>query len=79
MALVRYHSALFQDQLQLPHIGDVLERIGADHDQVGELAHLHRAQFGADAGSRAVLDRRRASVTRLGKKSRSGPNVTERE
>jgi peptide/nickel transport system substrate-binding protein len=41
MPLVRYDAALFQDQLQAPHIGDVLKRIGADHNQVGELAHLH--------------------------------------
>jgi hypothetical protein len=27
MPLVRYYSALFQDQLQAPYIGDVLERI----------------------------------------------------
>ena len=45
MALVRYNSAFFQDQLQTPHIGDVLERIGCDHNQVGELARLHRAQL----------------------------------
>jgi hypothetical protein len=32
MALVRHHSALFQDQLQAPYIGDVLERIGGDHN-----------------------------------------------
>ena len=38
-------SAFFQDQLQMPHIGDVLERIGPDHNQVGELAHLHRVQI----------------------------------
>ena len=37
MALVRYYSAFFQDQLQTPHIGDVLERIGPDHNQVGKL------------------------------------------
>ena len=37
MALVRYYSAFFQDQLQTPHIGDVLERIGPDHHQVGKL------------------------------------------
>src|SRR5580704_18749487 len=43
MPLVRYYSALFQDQLQAPYIGDVLERIGGDHNQVGELACLHRA------------------------------------
>ena len=43
MALVRHYSALFQDQLQAPYIGDVLERIGGDHNQVGELARLHRA------------------------------------
>src|SRR5207302_2331046 len=35
---IRYYSAFFQDQLQMPHIGDVLERIGPDHNQVGELA-----------------------------------------
>jgi hypothetical protein len=43
MPLVRYYSALFQDQLQVPYIRDVLERIGGDHNQVGELARLHRA------------------------------------
>ena len=43
MPLVRYYSALFQDQLQAPYIGDVLQRIGGDHNQVGELARLHRA------------------------------------
>jgi hypothetical protein len=37
MALIRYYSAFFQDQLQTPHIGDVLERIGPDHNKVGEL------------------------------------------
>ena len=48
MALVRYYSAFFQDQLQTPHIGDVVERIGRDHDQVGKLPRLHCAQFSAD-------------------------------
>ena len=38
MALVRYYSAVFQDQLQTPYIGDVLERVGPDHNQVGKLA-----------------------------------------
>jgi hypothetical protein len=47
MPLVRYDAALFQDQLQAPYIGNVLERIVADHNQVGELARLHCAQFGA--------------------------------
>jgi hypothetical protein len=59
VALVRYHAALFQDQLQTPHVGDVLERIGADHNQVGELAHLHSAQFGADAAHRGGMARSR--------------------
>ena len=54
MALIRYHSGFFQDQLQTPYIGDVFERIGPDHNQVGELAHLHRAQFGADASNRVA-------------------------
>src|SRR6516165_4659955 len=57
VALVRYQSPLFQDQLQTPHVGDVLERIGADNNQVGELAHLHRAQFGADAAYRGGMAR----------------------
>jgi hypothetical protein len=35
MPLVRYYSTLFQDQLQAPYIGDVLERIGGDHNQIG--------------------------------------------
>jgi hypothetical protein len=35
--------SIFQDQLQAPYIGDVLERIGGDHNQVGELARLDRA------------------------------------
>ena len=59
MALIRYYSAFFQDQLQTPHVGDVLERIGADHNQVGELAHLHSAQFGADAAHRGGMARSR--------------------
>src|SRR6516162_6392048 len=49
MPLIRHDATLFQDQLQSPYIGDVLKRIGGDHNQVGELAHLHRAQFGAYA------------------------------
>src|SRR6516165_1510412 len=57
MALVRYYSAFFQDQLQAPYIGDVLERIGGDHNQVGELAHLHRAQLGPDAAHRSAMAR----------------------
>ena len=57
MPLVRYYSAFFQDQLQTPHIGDVLKRIGGDHNQVGDLAHLHRAQFGADAADRSAMAR----------------------
>src|SRR5262249_31758688 len=70
MPLVRYYSALFQDQLQSPYIGDVLKRIGGDHNQVGDLAHLHRAQFGADAADRSAMARgsdqslpRRGTVT----------------
>ena len=59
MALIRYYSALFQDQLQTPHIGDVLERIGPDHNQVGELARLHRSQFGADAAHLSAMARGR--------------------
>src|SRR6516164_5384992 len=59
MPLVRHYSALFQDQLQAPYIGDVLERIGPDHNQVGELAHLHCAQFGADAAHRSAMSRGR--------------------
>ncbi len=59
MALIRYHSALFQDQLQTPHVCDVFERVGSDHNQVGELAHLHRAQFGADAAHRGGMARGR--------------------
>ena len=59
MPFVRYYSALFQDQLQAAHIGDVLERIGADHNQVGELAHLNRAEFGADAAHRGAMARGR--------------------
>ena len=59
VALVRYHSALFQDQLQTPYVGDVLERIGADHNQVGELAHLHSAQLGANAAHRSGMARSR--------------------
>ena len=59
MALIRYYSAFFQDQLQTPHIGDVLERIGPDHNQVGELAHLHRAQFGPDAAHFSAMARGR--------------------
>jgi hypothetical protein len=55
MALVRHDSALFQDQLQAPYIGDVLERIGGDHNQVGELAHLHCPQFGADAAHLSAM------------------------
>ena len=48
MPLVRHDAALFQDQLQSPYIGDVVERIGGDHNQVGErhvakLAHLGEA------------------------------------
>ena len=38
LARIRDDAAFFQDQLQLPHIGDVLKRIGPDHNQVGELA-----------------------------------------
>ena len=37
MSLVRHDAALFQDQLQSPYVGDVLERIGPDHNQVGKL------------------------------------------
>src|SRR5215831_7637742 len=59
MPLVRHDAALFQDQLQEPYIGDVLERIGPDHNQVGELPHLHRAQFGADAAQRSAMARGR--------------------
>src|ERR1700730_10948699 len=59
MPLVRYYSALFQDQLQAPYIGDVLERIGGDHNQVGELARLHRSQFGADAAHLSAMARGR--------------------
>src|SRR5215472_491720 len=59
MALVRYYSTLFQDQLQTPYIADVIERIGGDHYQVGELAHLHCAQFGADAAHRSAMARGR--------------------
>ena len=40
MAFIGDYSAGFQDQLQPPHIGDVLKRIGLDHNQVGELTHL---------------------------------------
>ena len=43
MPLVRHYSAIFQDQLQAPYIGDVIERIVGDHNQVSELARLHRA------------------------------------
>jgi len=57
MPLIRYYSALFQHQLQAPYIGYVLERIGGDHNQVGELAHLHRAQLGADAADRSAMAR----------------------
>ena len=59
MSLVRYYSALFQDQLQAPYIGDVLKRIGGDHNKVGELARLHRAKFGADATHRSAMSRGR--------------------
>src|SRR5215469_12797000 len=59
MPLVRHDAALFQDQLQTPDIGDVLERIGPDHNQVGELARLHRAQFGGDAAHLSAMARGR--------------------
>ena len=61
MAPIRYYSAFFQDQLKTPYIGDVFERIGADHYQVGELAHLHRAEFGADAAHRGAMPPRYAA------------------
>src|SRR5205814_5176605 len=59
LALIRDDAAFFQDELKLPHIGDVLERIGADHNQVGKLAHLNRAQFGDDAANLRTMARRR--------------------
>jgi hypothetical protein len=34
MPLVRHYSAIFQDQLQAPYVGDVIERIVGDHNQV---------------------------------------------
>ena len=59
MPLVRHDAALFQDQLQAPYIGDVVKRIRRDHNQVGELARLHCAQFGADAAHRGAMSRGR--------------------
>src|SRR5215831_17234099 len=60
MPLVRHDAALFQHQLQAPYIGDVLERIGGDHNQVGdELAQLHCAQFDADAAHLSAMARGR--------------------
>ena len=63
MPLVRHDAALFQDQLQAPYIGDVLERVGGDHNQVGELVHLHCAQFGADAAHLSATAWRRREPT----------------
>ena len=63
MALVRYYSAFFQDPLPTPHISNVHERIGPDHNQVGKLARLHCAQFGADAAHLSATAWRRREPT----------------
>ena len=73
MPLVRHDAALFEDQLQSPYIGDVLERIGGDHNQVGELAHLYCAQFGADAAYRSAVARGR--YQRLPRRRRGIPKA----
>ena len=39
IALVRYYSAFFQDQLETPQIGDVLKRLGPDHNQAASLTN----------------------------------------
>jgi hypothetical protein len=57
MPFIRDYPALLQDQLQVSHIGDVLERIGADYNQVGELAHLHRSKFGIDTAHGGAVAR----------------------
>ena len=75
MALVRHYPAFFQDQLQTPHIGDVLKRIFPDHDQVGELARLHRAQFGADAAHLSAMARGR--YQRLPRRCRRFPTMLQ--
>ncbi len=52
-------------------IGDVLKRIVGDHNQVGELAHLQCAQFGADAAhlSSMACGPDAASATRKARRS----------
>jgi hypothetical protein len=72
MPLVRYYSALFQDQLQPPYIGDVVERIGSDHNQVGELAHLHCAQFG---GSLVALDQNSTIIAVVARSTCNSPLI----
>ena len=63
MSLVGYYSAFFQDPLPTPHISNVHERIGPDHNQVGKLALLHCAQFGADAAHLSATAWRRREPT----------------
>src|SRR2546428_7816656 len=43
--LVRYDAAFLQDEQQLAQVGNLVQGIGAHHDQVGELAGLDRAQL----------------------------------
>src|SRR5215469_14511165 len=59
MALIRDYPALFENELEVPHMGDVVERIAPYHYQVGKLAHLDRAQFGADAAQLCAMARGR--------------------
>src|SRR5690349_5025223 len=67
--LVRHHAAVLEDQLQAPHVVDVLQRVAAHHDQAGDLAHLHRSMLvahaadgGAVAGGRHQRLPRRGAV-----------------
>src|SRR5437870_10122915 len=52
--LVRYDAALLQDEQQLAQVRDLVQGIGAHHDQVGELAGLDRAELIAHSQSSAA-------------------------
>jgi hypothetical protein len=55
MSFVGYHPAVFQDQPQVAHIGDVLERIGADHNEIGDLDHPRAQNLASLRRSQCLL------------------------
>ena len=61
-SFVRNDDTFLEDQLKLAHVVDVGERIGADDDQVGELADFDGAEIRAHAAQRGRSSWRRSDA-----------------